>query len=141
MGKHILYALTLICIFVVGCDTEKLIGGEKDKHGCLSAAGYTWCESKQRCLRVWEEGCSSTETAGERECLTDDDCVRGGCSGTICQSKDAKPIFTTCEWLPEYACYKKIDCSCIDGKCRWGITEEFDDCVSGARESDVEIFK
>ena len=24
---------------------------------CLASAGYTWCESKQKCLRVWEEPC------------------------------------------------------------------------------------
>lgn len=33
------------------------IGGERDEHGCLGSAGYTWCESKQKCLRTWEEPC------------------------------------------------------------------------------------
>jgi len=36
---------------------QKLIGGDKDSHGCLIAAGYSWCEAKQKCLRVWEEPC------------------------------------------------------------------------------------
>lgn len=36
---------------------SELIGGQKDEHGCLIAAGYSWCESKQKCLRVWEEDC------------------------------------------------------------------------------------
>lgn len=36
---------------------EELIGGQKDKHGCLGPAGYLWCESKQKCLRAWEEYC------------------------------------------------------------------------------------
>jgi DNA-binding PucR family transcriptional regulator len=39
---------------------RRKIGGDKDKHGCLIAAGYTWCESKQKCLRTWEEGCNAT---------------------------------------------------------------------------------
>lgn len=33
------------------------IGGQKDEHGCLIPAGYSWCETKQKCLRTWEESC------------------------------------------------------------------------------------
>lgn len=39
-----------------------LIGGQKDSHGCLIAAGYSWCEPKQKCLRIWEEQCVATST-------------------------------------------------------------------------------
>jgi hypothetical protein len=39
------------------CVDEKIIGGEKDEQGCLAAAGYSWCEDKQKCLREWEEPC------------------------------------------------------------------------------------
>lgn len=35
------------------------IGGEKDEHGCLIGAGYSWCETKQKCLRSWEESCQA----------------------------------------------------------------------------------
>lgn len=35
----------------------RLIGGDKDEGGCLAGAGYSWCEAKDKCLRVWEEGC------------------------------------------------------------------------------------
>lgn len=38
-------------------DDEPLVGGDKDEHGCIGSAGYTWCEIKQKCLRVWEEPC------------------------------------------------------------------------------------
>lgn len=37
--------------------TNELIGGQKDEHGCLTPAGYTWCEPKKKCLRSWEEKC------------------------------------------------------------------------------------
>lgn len=43
--------------------TPQLIGGQKDEHGCLGPAGYSWCEAKQKCLRVWEEKCEATSTA------------------------------------------------------------------------------
>jgi len=35
----------------------QLIGGQKDEHGCLGPAGYSWCEPKQECLRIWETPC------------------------------------------------------------------------------------
>jgi eight-cysteine-cluster-containing protein len=73
----------------------------------------------------------------EKECTIHNDCITGGCSGTICQSKNEEPIFTTCEYLPEYACYKEIDCSCIDGKCQWDKTNEFNKCVEKARKSEI----
>jgi len=38
-------------------EAPKIIGGQKDEHGCLIAAGYSWCEAKSECLRVWEEEC------------------------------------------------------------------------------------
>jgi len=38
-------------------ETPKIIGGQKDEHGCLIPAGYSWCEAKSMCLRVWEEEC------------------------------------------------------------------------------------
>jgi hypothetical protein len=37
---------------------EQLLGGDRDEHGCIGSAGYSWCELKQKCLRVWEEACA-----------------------------------------------------------------------------------
>ncbi len=37
--------------------TENIVGGDKDEHGCIGSAGYSWCEAKQKCLRTWEEKC------------------------------------------------------------------------------------
>jgi hypothetical protein len=42
-----------------------LIGGQKDEHGCLTPAGYSWCEAKQKCLRIWEEDCPSDSVAAK----------------------------------------------------------------------------
>lgn len=38
-------------------ETNQLVGGDKDAHGCIGSAGYSWCEAKNKCLRVWEETC------------------------------------------------------------------------------------
>jgi hypothetical protein len=34
-----------------------LVGNDKDDYGCIPSAGYSWCESKEKCLRIWEEDC------------------------------------------------------------------------------------
>ncbi|MBB2148136.1 hypothetical protein [Pedobacter gandavensis] len=33
---------------------KKMIGGDKDEHGCLIAAGYSWSVLKQDCIRPFE---------------------------------------------------------------------------------------
>ncbi len=40
---------------------SQLVGGDKDEHGCIGSAGYSWCEAKQKCLRIWEEDCDSID--------------------------------------------------------------------------------
>lgn len=35
------------------------LGSDRDEHGCIASAGYSWCEAKGKCLRVWEEKCES----------------------------------------------------------------------------------
>ena len=32
------------------------IGGQKDEHGCLTAAGQTWSELRKTCLQIFSEG-------------------------------------------------------------------------------------
>jgi len=36
-----------------------LLGGDRDVNGCIGSAGYSWCDLKQKCLRIWEEKCES----------------------------------------------------------------------------------
>jgi hypothetical protein len=35
----------------------QLVGSDRDEHGCIGSAGYSWCELKQKCIRPWEEPC------------------------------------------------------------------------------------
>ena len=41
---------------------NNIVGGDKDSHGCIGSAGYSWCEIKNKCLRVWEEKCEVVST-------------------------------------------------------------------------------
>ncbi|HQT44865.1 MAG TPA: hypothetical protein PLO51_02725, partial [Candidatus Micrarchaeota archaeon] len=34
-----------------------VVGGDKDIHGCIGSAGYTWCGAENKCIRSWEEAC------------------------------------------------------------------------------------
>ena len=29
-------------------------GSDRDSHGCIPSAGYSWCEATQQCERPWE---------------------------------------------------------------------------------------
>lgn len=60
-----------LSMLFIGCTQTDFpnepIGGDADEHGCIGSAGYTWCETLQRCTRSWEEPCETLEG------FTDDD--------------------------------------------------------------------
>lgn len=35
---------------------EAMVGNDKDEHGCLASAGYTWSEVRKDCIRLFESG-------------------------------------------------------------------------------------
>ncbi len=43
--------------------STNLVGNDRDAHGCIGSAGYTWCAVKNKCLRVWEEKCEIATTS------------------------------------------------------------------------------
>ena len=62
-------------------------------------------------------------------------CVVTGCSGQVC---DSKQVFTTCEFLPEYACYPQFGiCSGVRSRgeytCGWEQTRELLQCILEAQ--------
>lgn len=34
----------------------KLVGNDRDEHGCIGSAGYTWSYALHDCVRLWEAG-------------------------------------------------------------------------------------
>ncbi|MCH4156367.1 MAG: hypothetical protein LKF31_08695 [Muribaculaceae bacterium] len=59
MKKISLMALALLfAVCIAGCKTHKpeMVGGTKDAHGCLGAAGYTWSVVLNSCIRTFEDG-------------------------------------------------------------------------------------
>ena len=37
-------------------ENEAVVGSDKDEHGCIASAGYTWSEVQKDCIRLWEKG-------------------------------------------------------------------------------------
>lgn len=51
------FSILVFALLLAGCGHEQIIGGDKDEHGCLLAAGYSYCPSTAKCQRMWEEYC------------------------------------------------------------------------------------
>ena len=74
MRKKIILAVLVLGVFLVVADLYHMsvrvegaapgvvVGNDRDLHGCIGSAGYTWCETKEKCLRSWEESCGATST-------------------------------------------------------------------------------
>jgi len=49
-----------------------MTGSDRDEHGCIASAGYSWCAQEDRCVRPWElakeKGFASTEEAFRAYC-------------------------------------------------------------------------
>ncbi|MDD1660575.1 MAG: hypothetical protein LUQ62_05150 [Methanomicrobiales archaeon] len=73
--RFLILATLIVCmgILAAGCTRQDPIFGDRDRHGCLIGAGYTWCESEGRCIRVWEEACGEASAIGSFE-----ECVAAG---------------------------------------------------------------
>lgn len=46
-----------------------MVGADRDEHGCIGSAGYSWCEARQKCTRPWEEECFASSEEGVRYAL------------------------------------------------------------------------
>lgn len=59
-------------------------------------------------------------------------CAIGGCSAHLCaDAETAGDLVSTCEFRPEYACYRSARCERqTDGMCGWTKTEELMRCLS-----------
>jgi len=73
-------------------------------------------------------GCVQTLPIGE--CQIDADCVKEGCSGTICQAGASEPSMTTCEWKEAYSCYQEQNCGCVDNSCQWDAPSALQGCLA-----------
>lgn len=58
------------------------------------------------------------------------ECIKTGCSGTVC-AEPGDDVITTCEYKAEYACYQDAKCERQpDGSCGWTQTPELAACLA-----------
>jgi len=58
-------------------------------------------------------------------------CAPTGCSGQICSDQN---VITTCEWKPEYECYRAATCSTqVNGECGWEMDETLRQCLANTK--------
>lgn len=94
------------------------IGGNTGR--CILLSGGTCGWEIRSCPS--DPGAPSPTAGGE--------CVRGGCSGTVC-TEPGQTAVTTCEFRPEYACYQSAKCERQPaGACGWTETDALKRCLA-----------
>ncbi len=70
--------------------------------------------------------------------LSNKPCEVGGCSGTICGEPGSNKLISTCDFKPEYACYKQAVCGRerLEGRdrCVWKFNDAFNTCIEGLKQ-------
>lgn len=92
----------------------EIVGGDKDENGCIGSAGYSWCEVKNKCLRIWEEKCEV-----ENEITPN----AGNMNQNICESKGG--VWYLVDNICEKNSLSKDSCISEGG--------EFNECASACR--------
>lgn len=73
MKKSILFITSLVLLCACSQKNTKasmdsrLVGNDKDRHGCIGSAGYTWSEVRGECIRLFEIGILTTSLTNETE--------------------------------------------------------------------------
>lgn len=37
-------------------EDQNLVGNDRDEHGCIGSAGYTYSQAKEDCIQIWDAG-------------------------------------------------------------------------------------
>ncbi|GEM_PF-5839467 len=120
------------------CGALSLIADDCYIEAAGSTRNATWCNyvqnasAKPDCLAA-ANGTLQQGTGDAGACSADAECKAGGCSGQLCIGMNDTGI-STCEFKPEYACYKEsfADCGCVSGSCRWKDDPLLAQCIANA---------
>ncbi|MEI8053861.1 MAG: hypothetical protein WCH52_08960 [Bacteroidota bacterium] len=55
--KSAKYTTLFLSLFIFSCSphvSNKMVGNDRDVHGCIGSAGYQWSEIKKECIRPFE---------------------------------------------------------------------------------------
>ncbi len=113
-------------IIIESPEEKIIIGGDTDDHGCLIGAGYSWCETKEKCLRIWEEECPGL-TLNPSECENSGGRPVNSMEGCLVNEKSIGDVVGFIS--PNICC---VENECLEGECE---TKE------DTREEEYEICK
>lgn len=135
---------------ITASPTPVIVGGDKDEHGCIGSAGYSWCELKQKCLRIWEEPCENIVggdkdahgcigSAGYSWCEAKQKCLRtweepcDACFLETCHGLDIScgpnpPGACTMMYAMGDKCLQYAKCGILNGQCQQIVNTQFTEC-------------
>ncbi len=97
-----------------------IVGADRDAHGCIGSAGYSWCEEKQKCLRSWEETCEGD--TGNTACGIEN------CHGLDIQCGPNPAEMCTEIYQLGDKCRKHAKCGVQNGGCQQIQNAQFTQC-------------
>jgi len=106
MRKFLMLIAVFALILAFGClipgpvtpvNNTPMPGSDRDAHGCIPSAGYTWCDATQKCIRPWEENCTGMLVGND----SDEHGCKGSAGYTWCHalSKCIRPWEENCTML------------------------------------------
>ena len=86
--------------------TATILGNDRDQYGCITSAGYSWCQTLNQCHRPWETVCESSDGNGHggfvKDSLLGNDRDEYGC--------DRSAGYSWCE--TSNSCHRAWETSC-----------------------------
>jgi hypothetical protein len=55
MNRRSLLLSTIFILFTTIAYSQVIVGNDRDKHGCIGSAGYTYSAIKNNCIQVFEQ--------------------------------------------------------------------------------------
>ena len=52
----------LVVVYIPFTPEKPIVGANRDSHGCIASAGYTYSIVRGACIRLWEQGIALTPT-------------------------------------------------------------------------------
>ncbi|AZB10908.1 hypothetical protein EG344_19755 [Chryseobacterium sp. G0162] len=70
MKKPILFSMMFLGSLVFAQQKTPALGGDRDVHGCIGSAGYTYSQIRNNCVRVFEQKIKLKEVGSDKSSTT-----------------------------------------------------------------------
>ncbi|WP_336687893.1 hypothetical protein [Chryseobacterium bernardetii] len=70
MKKPILFSMMFLGSLVFAQQKTPVLGGDRDVHGCIGSAGYTYSQIRNSCVRVFDQKIKLKEVGSDKSYTT-----------------------------------------------------------------------